>query len=121
MVYEFHQSKYVEVEHIPDIINPFNTFTIQMKDNTHFRNLIDSMMVSLQAFMKYSHSVTSHIIYDKNSFPTIPYGQNTYFQTVWNSNRGLQNTLFQTFWNSNRYPYRPCKRVFSPFLSTWGC
>ena len=33
-----------------------------MKDNTHFRNLRDSMMVSLQDFLKYSHNIPSHII-----------------------------------------------------------
>ena len=33
-----------------------------MKDNTHFRNLRDSMMVSLQAFLKYNHNVPTHII-----------------------------------------------------------
>ena len=34
----------------------------EMKDNTHFRNLRDSMMVSLQAFLKYNHNVPTHII-----------------------------------------------------------
>ena len=33
-----------------------------MKDNTHFRNLRDKMMVSLQAFLKYSHNFPTHII-----------------------------------------------------------
>ena len=52
MVREFHQSKDVDVEHIPGIINPSNIFTKLIKDNTHFRNLRDSMMVYLQAFLK---------------------------------------------------------------------
>ena len=62
MVRECHQSKYVNVEHIPDIINTSNIFAEEMKDNTHLRNIRDSMMVSLQAFIKYYHHVTSHII-----------------------------------------------------------
>ena len=40
-----------------------------MKDNTHFRNLRDSMMVSLQAFLKYSHNVPTHNIYAKKFLP----------------------------------------------------
>ena len=62
MVRESHQSKDVDVDQIPGIINPSKIFTKEMKDNTHFRNLRDSMMVSLQAFLKYSHNVTTHII-----------------------------------------------------------
>ena len=62
MVRECHQSKYVHVEHIPGIINPSDIFTKEMKDNTHFRNLRDSMMVSLQDFLKHSHNVPTHII-----------------------------------------------------------
>ena len=65
------------MEHIPVIINPSDIFTKDMEDNTHFIYLIDSIMVSLQAFLNYSHNVPSHIIYDEKSFPTIPYGQNT--------------------------------------------
>ena len=72
MVREFHQSKDVGIEHIPGIINPSDIFTKEIKDNTHFRNLRDSMMVSLQAFLKYNHNVPTHIISDKKSFPTIP-------------------------------------------------
>ena len=33
-----------------------------MKDNTHFRNLRNSIMVSLQAFLTYSHNVPTQII-----------------------------------------------------------
>ena len=33
-----------------------------MKDNTYFKNLRDSMMVSLQAFLKYNHNFPTHII-----------------------------------------------------------
>ena len=72
MVRECHQSKDVDVEHITGIINPRNIFTKEMKDNTHFRNLRDSIMVSLQAFLKYNHNVPTHIISAKKSFPTIP-------------------------------------------------
>ena len=62
MVRECHQSKDMEVENIPGIIIPSNIFTKEMKDHTHFRNLRDSMMVYLQAFLKYNHNVTTHII-----------------------------------------------------------
>ena len=34
----------------------------EMKDNTHFRNIRDFMMVSLQAVLKYNHNVPTHII-----------------------------------------------------------
>ena len=61
MVRECHQSKDVEVEHIPGIINPSDIFTKEMKDNTHFRNIRDSMMVSIQAFLKYNHNVPKYI------------------------------------------------------------
>ena len=62
MVQECHQSKDVDVAHIPGIINPSDIFTKEMKDNTHFRNIIESMMVSIQAFLKYNHNIPTHII-----------------------------------------------------------
>ena len=62
MVRECHQPKDVDVEHILGIINPSDIFTKEMKDTTHFRNLRDSIMVSLQAFLKYNHNVPTHII-----------------------------------------------------------
>ena len=65
MVRECHLLKDVEVKHIPGIINPSGILTKEMKDNTHFRNLRDSMMVSLQEFLKYSHNVPINIIYAK--------------------------------------------------------
>ena len=37
----------------------------EMKDNTHFRNIRDSTMASLQALLKYIHNVPTHIIYAK--------------------------------------------------------
>ena len=61
--------KDVEVEHIPNIINPSIIFKKEMKDNTHFRNIRDSMMVSLQAVLKYSYNVLTHIIYAKTILP----------------------------------------------------
>ena len=69
MVRECHQSKNVDVVHTPGIINPSDIFTKEMKDNTHFRNLRDSMMVSLQAFLKYNHNVPTHIISANNILP----------------------------------------------------
>ena len=69
MIRECHQSKYVNVEHITEIINPSDVFTKEMKDNTHFRNLRDSMMVSLQAFLKHNHNVPTHIISAKTILP----------------------------------------------------
>ena len=58
---ECHQSKDVEVEHIPVIINPSNILTKEMKDNTHFINLRDSMIFYLQDFLKYSQNFPTHI------------------------------------------------------------
>ena len=40
-----------------------------MKDNTHLINLIDSIMVSLQTFLKYSHNVPSHNISSEKLLP----------------------------------------------------
>ena len=50
------------VEHIPGIINPIDIFTKEIKDKIHFRNLRDTMMFSLQAFLKYNHNVPTHMI-----------------------------------------------------------
>ena len=61
--------EFFEVEHIPGIINPRENFTKKMKYNIHFRNIRDSMMASLQAFLKYSHNVLTHIIYAKKILP----------------------------------------------------
>ena len=69
MVRECHQSKYVDVNHIHGIINPSDIFTKEMKYNMYFRNIRDSMMVSLQAFLKYSHNVPTHIIYANKTLP----------------------------------------------------
>ena len=69
IVWECHQSRDVDVEHIPSIINSRNIFTKEMKGKTHFRNLIDSIMVSLQAFLKYNQNVPTHIIYAKKILP----------------------------------------------------
>ena len=92
-----HQSKYVDVDHIPGTINPSGILTKEMKDSKHFENLRDSIMVSLQAVLKYCHNVTTHNISAKNSFSNIPYGCNTWSQTVYNSKQAFQNTSFQTF------------------------
>ena len=62
IVRECPQSKDVDVDKITGIINTSNIFTKEMKENTHFRNLRDSMMVSLQTFLKYSHNVPTRII-----------------------------------------------------------
>ena len=69
MVQECYQSKYIYVEHIPGIINPSDIFMNEMKYNTHFRNLRDSIIFSLQAFLKYNHNVPTHIIYANKSLP----------------------------------------------------
>ena len=63
MVRECHQSKDVDVQNIPGIVNPSDIFTKDIKYNTHFINLRESMMVSLQYFLKYSHNVPSHMIF----------------------------------------------------------
>ena len=69
MSHEYHQSKDVDVKHIPGIINTSNIFTNEMNDNTNFRNLRDSVMVSLQLFLKYSHNVPSHIVSSEKLLP----------------------------------------------------
>ena len=48
MVHEYHQSKDVDVNHIPGIINPSKIFKKEIKDNSHLINIRDSMMVSLR-------------------------------------------------------------------------
>ena len=60
------------MEHIPVIIITSDIFTKDIKDNTHFRNLRDSMMVSLQAFLKYHNNVPSHIIFVQKLLPCYP-------------------------------------------------
>ena len=47
IVRECHQSKHVDVDNIPEIINPSNIFMKEIKDKTHFRNLRESMIVFL--------------------------------------------------------------------------
>ena len=68
-VRESHQSQTVNITHIPGIINPSDIFTKEMKDGAHFRRLRDSMMVSKAAFLKYHHSVPSHIISSEKILP----------------------------------------------------
>ena len=106
MVLECHQSKDVDVEHIPGIINPSNIFTKEMKDNNHFRNLRDSMMVSLKTFLKYNHNVPTHMI---SSNKLLPY----YF--IRSKNKVPE--ILELKLESNR----PYKTVLPPFLSTGGC
>ena len=92
-----HQSKDVDVNNIPENINPSDIFLKEIKDNTHFKNTRDLMMVSLQEFLN-TTTTFSHILFPlTNYFPTIPYGRNTWFQTVYNSKQVSQNTLFQQF------------------------
>ena len=69
MVLRISLVKDVDVEHIPGIINPSDIFTKETKDNIHFRNIRDSMMVSLQEFMKHSHNDPSHIISSEKLLP----------------------------------------------------
>ena len=69
MIRKYHQSKDVDVKHIPGIINPSNLFTKEINDNTCFRNIRDFVMVSLQSFLKYSHNVPSHIISSNKLLP----------------------------------------------------
>ena len=40
-----------------------------MKDNIHLRNIRDSMMVSFEAFLKYSHNFPTRIISDNKILP----------------------------------------------------
>ena len=78
MTRKCHQPKNVEIEHISSIINKRDIFTKEMKDNTHFINLRDPMMVSLQVLLKYSHNVPTHITSaKKNPSSIIPSNQIT--------------------------------------------
>ena len=70
MVRECHQYKDVDVEHIPGVINPSDILTKEIKDKIQFRNLRVSMMVSLQAFLKYNHKFPTHII---SAYKILPY------------------------------------------------
>ena len=69
MVCGCHQSKDIDVEHIPGIINPSDILKNDMKDSTHLIYLIYSMMVSPQAFLDYNHNVPSHIISSEKLLP----------------------------------------------------
>ena len=69
MVRECHQSKDVNVEHIQGIIIPSNIFSKEMNDKNHFRNIRDTMIVSLQNLLKYHHNIPSHIISAKKIIP----------------------------------------------------
>ena len=50
MVREYHQMKDVDVDDIPGIINLNDIFMKEMKDNTHFRNIRDSMIYPSRRF-----------------------------------------------------------------------
>ena len=95
MVHGCHQSKYVDVDHTPGIINPSDIFTKEMKDNTRFKNIRDSMMVSLQMFLKYSHNVTTHIIYSKKILPYYSIRSEHIVPDSLELKKAFQNTLFQ--------------------------
>ena len=69
MVRKRHQSKDVDVNHIPGINNLSDIFTKEMKDNTHFINIRYLMMVYPQAFLKYGQNVPTHIISSKKLLP----------------------------------------------------
>ena len=67
MVRECHQLKDFNVDHITVIIDPSDIIMKEMKDNTHFKNIRDSVMVSLKAFLKYNHNVPTQIISAKKN------------------------------------------------------
>ena len=60
-VRESHQAKVVRVKHNPGVINPSDIFTKEMQDAAHFRRLCDSMMCSKSVFLRYGHTVPTHI------------------------------------------------------------
>ena len=70
------------MEQIPGIIDPSDIFTKKMKDNTHFRNIRDSMMVSLQDFLNIITMFPHISLLPRNYFPTIPFGQNRPLQKI---------------------------------------
>ena len=112
--------KKIEVNHIPGIINPSNIFTKEIKDNTHFINIRDSMMVSLQVLLKYSHNVLTHIIYANK---LLPYYSIQLEHTVPDSlelKTGIPEHVVPKK-KINRGSDRPYKTVFPRFISTGGC
>ena len=68
-VREAHLLQEVHVQHIPGKINPSDLFTKEIKDASHYRRLRDSMMVSRTNFMKFGHTVPTHMM----SSDSLPY------------------------------------------------
>ena len=50
------------VTHIPGVINSSNIFTKEMKDAAHYCQLRNTITVSRTNFMRFHHTVPSHLI-----------------------------------------------------------
>ena len=57
------------MKHIPGIINPSDIFNKEMKDNTKYFNLCNSMMFYFRAFPRYRINVPSYIISTEKILP----------------------------------------------------
>ena len=53
------QEKRVDIYHISGAINPSNIFTKEIRDETHFRTLRDSFMMSADAFRNFFTSLSA--------------------------------------------------------------
>ena len=106
MIRECYQSKDVDVEHIPGIIDPIYIFAKEMKDNTHFKNIRDSMMVSLQEFLRYNHNVPTHIISANKILPYYSIRSKHRVPESLELKSGIRQAV---------------KKFFPPFLLTEGC
>ena len=52
----------VLITHIPGVINSSDIHTKEMKDGAHYRRLRDTITVSISNFIKYGHTVPSHLV-----------------------------------------------------------
>ena len=121
MVSECHQPKDVEVEHIPGIINPIKKITKEMKDNTHFRNIGDSKMVSLQAFLKCSHNVLTHINFANKILPYYSIQSDHIVPDTLELKTGVQEHVVPNILELRLGVRKPYITVLPPFISTGGC
>ena len=58
---ESHASNDIAVTHIPGAVNCSDIHTKEIKDAAHFRRLRDTIVVSLPNFLKYGHTIPSHL------------------------------------------------------------
>ena len=68
-VRELTLDKYVNIKHIPGVINPADIFTKEMKDGAHFRRLRDCMMCSKNTYLKYFGNVPTEVVANERILP----------------------------------------------------